>query len=217
MRFAMVTNARYYTRTEETLNVATHALGLLLSILALVLLVVKAAQNGTVWHVVSFAIYGSSLVILYFSSTVFHLIQNQKLRNRLNVLDHASIFLLIAGTYTPFLLVTLRGPWGWSIFGVVWGLAIAGIVVKLFYTGRFNFLSTLLYIVMGWLIIVAIKPLMDALSTEGLLWLFAGGLFYTLGSVFFLVNKIPFNHAIFHVFVLAGSACHFIAVYSFLV
>jgi len=213
----MVTNARYYTRTEETLNVATHALGLLLSILALVLLVVKAAQNGTVWHVVSFAIYGSSLVILYFSSTVFHLIQNQKLRNRLNVLDHASIFLLIAGTYTPFLLVTLRGPWGWSIFGVVWGLAIAGIVVKLFYTGRFNFLSTLLYIVMGWLIIVAIKPLMDALSTEGLLWLFAGGLFYTLGSVFFLVNKIPFNHAIFHVFVLAGSACHFIAVYSFLV
>jgi len=213
----MVKNARYYTRTEETLNVATHAVGFLLSVVALVFLVVKAATNGTVWHIVSFAIYGSSLVILYFSSTVFHLIQNQKLRNRLNVLDHASIFLLIAGTYTPFLLVTLRGPWGWSIFGVVWGLAIAGIVLKLFYTGRFNFLSTLLYIGMGWLIIIAIKPLMDALSTEGLLWLFTGGLFYTLGSVFFLVNKIPCNHAIFHVFVLAGSACHFIAVYCYLV
>lgn len=209
----MGVNARYYTKTEEFLNVATHGIGFLLSIAALVVLVVKASVEGSVWHVVSFAIYGASLVILYFSSTVFHLIQDQKLRNRLNVLDHASIFLLIAGTYTPFLLVTLRGPWGWSIFGVVWGLAIAGIVLKLFYTGRFNLLSTILYVLMGWLIVIAIKPLVNALPAPGLYWLVAGGLFYTLGSVFFLVNKIPLNHAIFHAFVLAGSACQFAAVY----
>lgn len=211
----MVVDARYYTKREEMLNVLTHGFGFLLSVVALVVLVFYASLNGDVWDIVSMAIYGSSLVILYFSSTAFHLIQNQKTRNRLNVLDHASIFLLIAGTYTPFVLVTLRGPWGWSIFGVVWGLAIAGIILKFFFTGRFNLLSTILYVAMGWVIVIAIKPLYEALPLEGLLWLFGGGLFYTFGSIFFLINKIPYNHAIFHVFVLAGSVCHFIAVFFY--
>lgn len=209
----MGVDARYYTKREETLNVVTHAIGFLLSVVALVVLVFYASLNGDVWDIVSMAIYGSSLVILYFSSTVFHLIQDQKTRNRLNVLDHASIFLLIAGSYTPFVLVTLRGPWGWSIFGVVWGVAIAGIILKIFFTGRFNLLSTLLYLAMGWVIIIAIKPLYEALPFAGLMWLFGGGLLYSFGSIFFLINKIPYNHAIFHVFVLAGSICHFIAVF----
>lgn len=209
----MGVDSRYYTKREETLNVVTHAIGFLLSVVALVVLVFYASLNGDVWDIVSMAIYGSSLVILYFSSTVFHLIQDQKTRNRLNVLDHASIFLLIAGSYTPFVLVTLRGPWGWSIFGVVWGVAIAGIILKIFFTGRFNLLSTLLYLAMGWVIIIAIKPLYEALPFAGLMWLFGGGLFYSFGSIFFLINKIPYNHAIFHVFVLAGSICHFIAVF----
>jgi len=211
----MRVDARFYTKTEETLNIVTHGFGLLLSIVALVVLVVYASQNGDAWDVVSVAIYGSSLVVLYFASTAFHLARDQKLRNRLNVFDHASIYLLIAGSYTPFLLVTLRGPWGWSIFGVVWGIAIAGIILKFFFTGRFNLFSTILYVAMGWVIIIAISPLVKALPFEGLLWLLAGGLFYTFGSVFFLINKIPYNHAIFHVFVLAGSICHFIAVFWF--
>ena len=211
----MGVDARFYPKREETLNVVTHGFGLLLSVVALVVLVFYASLNGDAWDIVSVAIYGSSLVILYFSSTAFHLSRNQKLRNRLNVFDHVSIYLLIAGTYTPFVLVTLRGPWGWSMFGVVWGMAIAGIVLKFFFTGRFNLFSTILYVAMGWVIIIASGPLFEALPVEGVMWLLAGGLFYTFGAVFFLINKIPYNHAIFHVFVLAGSICHFIAVFWF--
>lgn len=208
-----VVNARYYSRAEEIINVVTHGIGFLLSIAAVSILVVFASLEGTAWHIVSFAIYGASLVVLYFASTAFHLSRNQKTRNRLNVFDHASIYLLIAGTYTPFALVTLNGPWGWSIFGVVWGLAIAGIILKLFYTGRFNTLSTLLYIFLGWIILIAIGPLTSALSFAGLMWLFAGGMFYTIGAVFFLLNRLPFNHAIFHVLIICGSICHFVAIF----
>ena len=209
----MGTDARQYPANEEKFNVLTHGIGLLLSVVALVVLVVSASLKGTVWHVVSFSIYGSSLVVLYFASTAFHWFKNQKIRNRLNVFDHASIFLLIAGTYTPFLLVTLQGAWGWSIFGVVWGVATAGIVLKFFFAGRFNFLSTIIYVIMGWLIVIAIKPLVAALPFPGLMWLLAGGLSYSVGAVFFLLDKMPFNHAVFHVFVLVGSACHFITVF----
>ncbi len=209
----MGTDAKQYPANEEKLNVLTHGIGLLLSVVALVVLVVYASLEGTVWHVVSFSIYGASLVILYFASTAFHWAENQKIRNRLNVFDHASIFLLIAGTYTPFLLVTLNGPWGWSIFGVVWGVAAAGIVLKFFFAGRFNFLSTIIYVIMGWIIVIAIKPLMAALPFPGLMWVLAGGLSYSVGAVFFLLDKMPYNHAIFHVFVLVGSACHFVAVF----
>lgn len=211
----MNTDAREYPKTEEKLNVITHGIGFLLSVAALVLLVVRASLYGTGLHIVSAAIYGSSLVVLYFASTAFHMAKDQKTRSRLNVFDHASIFLLIAGTYTPFALVTLQGPWGWSIFGVIWGMAIAGIILKLYYTGRFDTLSTLLYVLMGWVMIIAIVPLVRALPVGGLLWLLAGGISYTLGAVLFLLNRLPFNHAIFHVFVLTGSICHFMAVYFF--
>ncbi len=163
----MNSDARTYPRTEEIFNVVSHGVGFLLSVTALCLLVVFASIKGDTWHIVSSSIYGASLVILYFASTTFHLARNQKIRNRLNVFDHASIYLLIAGTYTPFVLVTLRGPWGWTVFGIVWGLAIAGIVLKIFYTGRFNLLSTIIYVAMGWLILIAIVPLVNSLSLSG--------------------------------------------------
>lgn len=209
----MNVNARYYSKAEEIINVVTHGIGFLLSIAALTLLVVFASLEGTALHIVSFSIYGASLVVLYFASTAFHISRNQKIRNRLNIFDHASIYLLIAGTYTPFALVTLNGAWGWSIFGVVWGMAIIGIILKFYFTGRFNTLSTLLYVFMGWIILIAISPLTTSLPFGGLMWLFAGGLSYTIGAVFFLMNRLPYNHAIFHVLIVAGSICHFVAVF----
>jgi hemolysin III len=212
----MKTEVKYYERKEEMLNVATHGLGVGLSIAALVLLVVYASLEGDVWHVVSFSIYGASLFFLYLASTSFHLSRKLTHRQWLNVADHAAIFLLIAGTYTPYSLVSLRGPWGWSIFGVVWGLAIVGMVLKIFYTGRFNLISTLIYVLLGWLILIAISPLVDTLPTGGLLWLLAGGISYTMGALFFLLQRIPFNHAIFHLFVLAGSVCHFVSVFWYI-
>jgi len=206
-------DARQYQKTEEILNVITHGLGFILSIVALVILVIFASLNGDVWHIVSFSIYGSSLVILYLASTLFHATRKQKLRNKLNIFDHASIYVLIAGTYTPFLLVTLRGPWGWSLLGVIWALAIGGIVFKLFFTGKYDIISALIYIAMGWLIIIAIKPMNEQLSSDGLLWLLGGGISYSIGAVFYLLNKMPYNHAIFHIWVLLGSFAHFVAVF----
>jgi len=207
--------AREYSKKEEFWNVLTHGLGLALSVPALVLLIVYSSLYESVWHVVSFSIYGATLVILYAASTLFHNTKNKDTRLKLNVFDHSSIYLLIAGTYTPFLLVTLRGPWGWSLFGVIWGLAITGVVVKLFFTGRFDKISTAVYVLMGWLIIIAIKPLMENLSPDGLFWLTAGGISYSIGAALYLIKKIPYNHAIFHVFVLIGSICHFIAIFFY--
>ncbi len=209
----MTYDARIYPKTEEILNVITHGLGFLLSIAALVILVVYASLNGSVWHIVSFSIYGASLVLLYLASTLYHVTKKQKLRNKLNILDHSSIYVLIAGTYTPFLLVTLRGPWGWTLFGVIWGLAIGGIIFKIFYIGKYDLISALIYILMGWLIIIAIKPMNQNLPIEGLMWLLAGGVLYSIGAVFYLLHKLPYNHAIFHIWVLLGSFAHFIAVF----
>lgn len=207
---------RDYSAQEEKWNVITHGFGLLLAIVGLVLLIVQSSIHKDAWHIVSFSIYGTSLVVLYAASTFFHASKPGKLRKRLNIFDHASIFFLIAGTYTPFVLVTLRGNWGWSIFGVVWGLAIIGIILKLFYTGRFEKISTTIYLILGWIIIIAIKPLTNSFPTEGLFWLGLGGVSYSIGAGFFLWNKIPFNHAIFHVFVLIGSISHFFAVYFYI-
>ncbi len=207
--------ARDYSIKEEFWNILTHGLGLALSIPALVLLIVYSSIYEDAWHIVSFSIYGTTLVVLYLASTLFHSSRKKKTRLRLNVFDHSSIYLLIAGTYTPFLLVTLRGPWGWSLFGVVWGLAIIGAVVKLFFTGRYDKISTAVYILMGWIIIIAIKPLIANLSPEGLFWLSAGGVSYSIGAILYLVKKIPYNHAIFHVFVLLGSIFHFISVFFY--
>lgn len=203
----------FYPPAEERLNILTHALGTVLSIAALVFLVVRAASHGDVWHIVSFSIFGTSLIALFASSTSYHCVKKPRLRNRLRVLDHAAIYILIAGTYTPFTLVTLQGTVGWTVFGISWSMAVVGIVLKLFFTGRYSLISTLLYVAMGWIIVFAIKPLIDTLPAEGLYWLVAGGVAYTLGAILYSINAIKFNHAIFHIFVLIGSACHFIAVY----
>jgi hemolysin III len=205
--------ASAYTPREELANRLTHGLGALLSVVGLVLLVVFSARHGDAWHVVSTAVFGTTLVLLYTSSTWYHSVSDDRLRARLQKFDHAAIFLLIAGTYTPFELVTLRGPWGWSLFGIVWGLAIAGIVVKFWLAGRFRLLSTAIYLAMGWLVMIALKPLMAALPAGGLKLLVAGGLFYTGGAVFYLWKRLPYHHAIWHLCVLGGSACHWAAVF----
>jgi hemolysin III len=210
-------NIKEYSNTEEFLNVATHGLGFLLSILATVLLVVKASLGGSAWQIVSVSIFGVSMMILYLASTLYHSAKKLERRRRLNVFDHASIYVLIAGTYTPFVLVTLRGPWGWSLFGVIWGAAIAGIIFKLFYTGRFTLASTIAYVVMGLIVLVAIKPLLSNLSIDGLYWLMAGGISYIVGAVLYMQRKMPYHHAIFHVFVLIGTFSHFWAIYNYVV
>jgi hemolysin III len=186
-----------YSSSEEKTNVISHGIGFILSIVALVLLVIHANLYGNAWHIVSFSIFGASLIILYGASTFYHSTKKPVLRNRLRVFDHASIYVLIAGTYTPFTLVTLNGPIGWSILGISWGLALTGIVLKLFFTGKYNLISTLMYVLMGWIIIFAIKPILNNLPSEGFLWLFAGGMAYTIGAIIYSIKKIKFNHAIF--------------------
>jgi len=205
----------FYPPLEEKLNIISHGLGLILSIIALVLLVIKASLYGNTWHIVSFSLFGSSLVLLYTASTIYHKSKKPKTRFKLQIFDHAAIYVLIAGTYTPFTLVTLNGMARWVTFGVIWVLALGGIVLKLFFTGRYEKLSTTMYVFMGWIVIFAINPLMQNLSSEGLMWLFLGGISYTLGAVLYSIKKIPYNHAIFHIFVLMGSLCHFMAVYFY--
>jgi len=205
----------YYDPKEEKLNVISHGIGLGLSIVALVLLVVYSSLYGSSWHIVSFSIYGASLILLYAASTFYHSAQNPKLRQKLNVFDHASIYVLIAGTYTPFTLVVLNGWVGWTIFGISWGLAVTGVILKLFYTGKYDKISTIAYVLMGWLIVFAIKPLINNLPIEGLLWLLAGGIFYTVGALLYSIKSIKYNHVIFHIFVLLGSFSHFIAVFYY--
>lgn len=204
---------RTYPPREELANRLTHGFGAALSVAGLILLVVYAARFGTAWHVTSTAIFGSTLVLLYTSSTLYHSFRGEQTRQLLQKFDHAAIFLLIAGTYTPFTLVTLRGPWGWSLFGVVWGLALVGVSLKFWFAGRFRLVSTLIYLGMGWLVMVAIKPLLAALPAGGMRLLVAGGLCYTGGAVFYLWKRLPYQHAIWHLFVLGGSTCHWAAIF----
>jgi len=212
---ANTVNAKYYPPAEERINIASHAIGLVLSVVALILLVARAAIYGNVWHITSFSIFGISLILLYTASTLYHSTKDAKLRNRLRVFDHASIYILIAGTYTPFTLVTLNGTAGWWIFGITWGLALTGITLKLFFTGRYQIVSTLMYVFMGWVIVFAIEPLVDNFSAAGIAWLVAGGVAYTLGAILYGVRMMKFNHATFHVFVLIGSAMHFVSVFFY--
>jgi hemolysin III len=206
---------KYYPPLEENFNIFSHAAGLSLSVAALVLMVIRASLYGNAWHVVSVSIFGASLICLYTASTFYHSAKKPVIRARLRIIDHASIYILIAGTYTPFTLITLNGSVGWVIFTISWSLALSGIILKLFFTGRFNLVSTLMYVFMGWIIVFAVKPLIDNLSSEGLFWLVAGGLAYTVGASLYSIRKIKFNHAIFHLFVLLGSACHFVSVYFY--
>jgi hemolysin III len=202
----------YRLSVEELANSVTHGIGLALSIAGFAVLLILAVMHGSGWHIVSCAIYGSTLVSLYAASTLYHGITSRRLKRMLRVCDHSAIYLLIAGTYTPFLLVNLRGAWGWSLLGVVWGLAMAGVIFKAWFVDHFSILSTIVYLLMGWLALVAVKPLLALVPLAGLIWLVAGGLMYTVGVVFYAWKKVPFNHVIWHVFVLAGSTCHYIAV-----
>jgi hemolysin III len=197
---------------EEVANSISHGLGAAFSIAGLVLLVVWASLGGDPWRIVAVSVYGASLVILFSASTLYHAVRNPRLKRIFWVLDHASIYLLIAGTYTPFTLVTLRGGWGWSIFGVQWGLALLGILYKLFFIGRYPAVSVALYIVMGWVGVIAVWPILQALPLAGVGLVALGGVLYTAGVVFFRWFSLRFHHLWWHLFVLAGAAVHWVAV-----
>ncbi|MBS4056343.1 MAG: hemolysin III family protein [Bacteroidetes bacterium] len=199
---------------EEIANTLSHGVGMLLATAGLTLLVVFGAIYGNVWHIVSYAVFGSCMILLYASSTVFHAATRPRVKYYLNKLDHSSIYLLIAGSYTPISLISLRGPVGWTLFGIIWALAIAGIVFKLwFYSARYRKISAWLYVVMGWMVVIAIVPVIRNVPPVSLWFLFAGGLCYTGGVLFYLKKRIRYFHFVFHLFVLAGSICHF---FSFL-
>ena len=210
-------NVKYYPAKEEKVNVISHGIGLALSVVALVALIYKSTEFTQLSHVFSFLIFGASLVLLYAASTFYHAAKTDKVRHRLNVLDHASIYVLIAGTYTPYTLITLPDEVGRTILITIWSVALIGVILKLFYAGRYQVFSTIMYVLMGCIIIFAIQPLVNDFSFEGLLWLLLGGISYMLGAVIFSFNKIKFNHAIFHFFVLGGSICHFISIEFYVV
>ena len=209
--------ASRYTVGEEIANSVTHGVGGLLAIAGLAVVTTFAALNGDVWHVVACSVYGATLVVLYTSSTLYHSIQAPRAKAVFRAIDHSAIFLLIAGTYTPFTLVNLRGPWGWTLFGVIWGLAALGIVFQVSMLRRWPVLQVLLYIGMGWVVLVAAKPLVAAIPVGGLALLGAGGLAYTGGVAFYAWRRLPYHHAIWHLFVLAGSALHFFAILFYVV
>ncbi|MBI4975888.1 MAG: hemolysin III family protein [Spirochaetes bacterium] len=197
------------TNPEEIVSAVTHGIGAAFSIVGLVLLVSIAAKKGDAWRITSFSIYGATLILLYMMSMLFHAISGPAKRF-FQFMDGAAVYLLIAGTYTPVALIFLRGVWGWSMLGIIWGLAIIGILLKIFSVGKFNVVTTIVYVIMGWLIVIAVKPLMSAAPRELLVWIVVGGTCYTMGVVFYLLKKMPFHHPVWHLFVLGGSVCHFL-------
>ena len=211
---------------EELANAVTHGLGSALAVAALVLMIVFASLRGSARHIVGAAIFGSTMVLLYVMSTLYHSFQSRRVKLVFRVLDHASIFLLIAGTYTPFCLATLKGAWGWTLFGLIWGLAAVGITLKSILLSMAGHLagkrlweavSLAIYLLMGWLIVIAIVPLYRALPLGGLYWLFGGGLCYTLGAVFYAWQRLPYHHALWHLAVVAGTGCHFACVLIYVI
>lgn len=195
----------------ELANALTHGAGVVAALIGAAVLIVAASMYGGALEIVSTAVFSATMVLLYTASTLYHAAKRPEVKARLKVFDHCAIYLLIAGSYTPFTLIGLRGGWGWSLFGVAWGLAVAGVVFKLFFTGRFPRISTAIYVGMGWMALVAINPMLERLSGATLAWLVAGGVAYTAGTVFYH-NRRPYAHAVWHLFVLAGSICHFAAV-----
>jgi hemolysin III len=203
--------ARLRHRRQELANALTHGFGTLWGIAATGVLVTLAAMRGDVLHIVGAAVFGATLIVLYSASTLYHAVPKRSMKARLRIVDHSAIYLLIAGTYTPFTLAGIRGGWGWALFVVIWGLAAAGIVFKLFFTGRFRRISTAVYLAMGWLVVIAAKPVIEALPGATLLWLAIGGLAYTGGVYFYANRRIPYGHAIWHLCVMAGSTAHVVA------
>jgi len=206
-----------YSKGEEIANSITHGIGMLLAIGGLVVLVVFAALYGNVWHIVSCSIFGGALILLYLASTLYHAVQHPEVKPILRILDHSAILVLIAGTYTPITLVSLRGPWGWTLFGVIWGLAVLGILIETTRLRRFRAGMLWLYVIMGWAVVAAVKPMLHNVGTGGLWLLLAGGLAYTGGITFYLWERLPYNHAIWHLFVLAGSTLHYFAVLLYII
>ncbi|MFA9388425.1 MAG: hemolysin III family protein [Prolixibacteraceae bacterium] len=206
----MNTALKRRTKGDEIFNSISHGVGIALAIAATVLLVVRASLHGTVWHIVSFSIFGVGMILLYTSSTLFHGVYHPRLKHKLNKLDHSSIYILIAATYTPFTLTTLRDSGGWFIFGIIWTLALAGVIFKVwFYTSKLRRLSTILYMVMGWVMIFAISPLIRNTPSPTIWFLLAGCISYTLSPLFYLWRSKPYLHGVFHLFVLGGTICHF--------
>ncbi|MDT8716295.1 hemolysin III family protein [Clostridium sp. 19966] len=205
-------NENFYTLGEEIANAITHGIGALLSIAALVILIVHSSIYGTAWHVVSYTIFGTTLIILYTGSTLYHSITNKKAKHVFRIFDHSSIYLLIAGTYTPYTLTVLRSPLGWTIFGVIWGLTVLGIVIKSLWVGKYDKISTAMYVIMGWMVAISLKKLWLGVPHISFWLLLIGGILYTLGAVLYSFDKIPYNHPIWHLFVMAGSTCHFFSV-----
>lgn len=201
----------YQSRSEELVNVITHAFGLLISIGGGAVIITFAGIYGTAWHIISVSVYSATLILLYTASSLHHSAQNLERKRRLLTFDQVCVYMLIAGTYTPFMLVTLRGGWGWSMFGVAWGLALVSTLILLLRT-RQDILHVLSYLVLGWLIVIAIVPLIQNLSPWGLAWLFIGGISYTIGTVFYKWHRLPYNHGVWHICVLIGSACHFFGI-----
>lgn len=206
-----------YSAAEEIANSVTHAVGIVLSIAGLAVLTSFASVFGSVWHIVSCSIYSATQILLYTASTLYHSIPLPRAKAVLRVFDHSAIFLLIAGTYTPFALVNLRGPWGWFILALTWGLAILGIVLQRVLIRQRALITTLPYIALGWVAVIGVRPLLESVAPGGVALLLAGGLCYTFGSLFYAWKRLPFNHAIWHLFVLAGSACHFFAVLFYVI
>lgn len=204
------------TKLEEQLNAWSHGIGVVLGILGLVLLIINVNKDRP-FDLFSVIVYGLSIIILFTASTLYHSVVDEKKKHYFRIVDHISIYLLIAGSYTPVLLILLTDSFGWTLFWIVWGIALFGVILKLFFTGKFEAFSTSLYLVMGWLIVFDFTNLSDAIGPNGLFWLFAGGLFYTVGIVFYAIQKIPFNHVIWHVFVLAGAISHFLMVYYYVI
>ena len=202
-----------YSKLEEKLNVISHGFGLILSFIAFPFLVMKSLNFEGFWKPASFILYGLSLIILYAASTFYHAAKDPKKRRKLNIFDHSAIYVLIAGSYTPFCLVALDSNLGWYMFIAVWVFALIGTILKLFFTGRFDKVSTGIYLLMGWQVLFFIKPLMKSLSAEGLQFLIAGGIFYSIGAVLYSIKRMPYNHATFHLFVLLGSVSHFMGIY----
>jgi hemolysin III len=202
-----------YSLREEVANALTHGLAAAAALAGASVLITLAVLFGDGWQLTAAVVYGACLLLLYLASTLYHAIPHAAAKARLKVFDHCAIYLLIAGTYTPFALVGLRGPWGWTLLGLVWSMALIGCVFKLYFTGRFKRLSTAIYIGMGWTALVAIEPMLRLLSTWTLGWLLAGGIAYTAGTLFYL-SRLTYAHAIWHGFVILGSACHYVAVYS---
>ncbi len=200
------------TMGEEIANMVTHGIGAALSVAGLAVLMVLASVNGTTLHLVALAIYGTTLVLLYSASTLYHAVRGPRTKSLFQLIDHAAIFLLIAGSYTPFTLISLGGEWGWALFSIIWALAIAGALFRVFHRTHSRRVSLPLYLAMGWLVLIGGNELWIAVGPAGLTWLVIGGLAYTGGVIFYLWERLPFNHAVWHLFVLAGSACHFVAV-----